>query len=456
MQRRGFLMLAAGSLLLPRTAGAQQAKRRRIAFLALGSPSQAEPNIGTFRQGLRALGYGDEDIAIEIRYADGKAERLSDLAAELVHLAPEVIIAGSTPTAQAAKQATSVIPIVMIASGDPVGVGLVASLAHPGGNVTGLSTVAPEMAGKWLDLLKTAIPGAERVAILFNPRNSQQVPLLQAAQQAARTLRTELVPVEASAADEIDGAFATMARQHAEALIVTGEPMFFFEKTRIVELAASHKLPAIYQWREFATVGGLMSYGPDLNDLLRRRFLCRQDLQRRQAGRPAGRAADQIRAGGQSEDGAGARPVDPAIDPRRRRRGDRVTRRDFVAFVTCAVSLVAVAARAQQKAMPLIGWLGNSSPAIGANSVAAFRQGLGEIGYVEGQNVAFEYRWAEDHYERLPALADDLARLKVDLIVSPRSPTRSGLAWLPVLRGRGAMLPALAFSPESSLLSGFN
>ncbi len=268
---RRRILAAAGTLLLPRAAGAQTAKRRRrIAFLASGSPAQADPNIATFRQGLRALGYGDADIAIEIRYADGKAERLPDLAAELVHLAPEVIVTGATPAAQAAKVATATIPIVMVASGDPVGVGLVASLAHPGGNVTGLSTVAPEIAGKWLDLLKTAIPGAQRIAILFNPGNSQQIPLLQVAQQAARTLRLELLSAEASAADAIDRAFATMIRGHAEALIVTGEPIFFFEKTRIVELAARHKLPAIYQWRESALIGGLMSYGPDLNDLLRR------------------------------------------------------------------------------------------------------------------------------------------------------------------------------------------
>ncbi len=265
-----MFLLGGAAVAMPRATGAQEVRRRRIAFLATGSPAQADPNIGTFRQGLRALGYGDEDIAIEIRYADGKAERLPDLAAELVHLAPEVIVTGATPSAQAAKQATATIPIVMVASGDPVGIGLVASLAHPGGNVTGLSTVAPEMAGKWLDLLKTAIPGAERIAFLFNPGNSQQVPLLQVAQQAARTLRTELLPVEARTRDEIDGAFATMARGRAEALIVTGEPIFYFEKTRIVELAASHKLPAIHQWREFATIGGLMSYGPDLNDLLRR------------------------------------------------------------------------------------------------------------------------------------------------------------------------------------------
>ena len=267
---RRLVLAAGGALLLPRALRAQTAKRRRIAFLALGSRASAEPYFGVFRQGLRALGYGDEDIAVEIRYADGKVERLADLAAELAHLAPEVFVATSTSAAQAAKQATTTIPIVMAASGDPVGSGFVASLAHPGGNITGLSTVAPELAGKWLQLLKTAIPDAERIAFLGNLRNPQQVPLLQAAQQAAGTLRTDLLSVEASASDELDAAFAMMAREHAEALIVTGDPVFFLEKTRIVELAASHKLPAIYQWREFVAIGGLMSYGPDLNDLFRR------------------------------------------------------------------------------------------------------------------------------------------------------------------------------------------
>jgi len=267
---RRVVLAAAGGLLLTHIAGAQTARRRRIALLVTGSPAQTESYVGAFRQGLHALGYADEDIAIEIRYADAKVERLPDLAAELVHLAPEVIVTASTPAAQAAKQATSTIPIVMAASGNPVGIGLVASLAHPAGNVTGLSTVAPEMAGKWLQLLKTAIPGAERIGILFNPRNSQDAALVQGARQAARTLRTDLLSVEASTSDELDGAFAEIARQGAEALIVTADPILLFERSRIVGLAASHKLPAIYQWREFATAGGLMSYGPDLTDLLRR------------------------------------------------------------------------------------------------------------------------------------------------------------------------------------------
>jgi len=264
---RRLVLAAAGTLLLPHAGRAQPAKRHRIAYLALASHAFGEVYLETFRQGLRALGYGDENLAIEIRYADGHAERLPDLAAELVRLAPEVIVTGTLPGLNAAKQATSTIPIVMVGFGDPLATGFVASLAHPGGNVTGFSTIAQPMVGKRLQLLKTAIPSAERIAILVNPGNPQSAVGWQAAQQAAPTLRIELLLVEARAADEIDGAFATMIREHAEALYVQADPVFSYERARIVELAASHKLPAIYQNREVVGIGGLMSYGSD--DLFR-------------------------------------------------------------------------------------------------------------------------------------------------------------------------------------------
>jgi len=268
---RRRVLAATGALLLPRAAPAQPAKRRRIGYLATPSRTAAEPFLGAFRQGMRALGYRDEDIAIEIRYADGQAERLPGLAAELVHLAPEVIVATNVAAVQAAKQATSTIPIVMAVPADPVGSGFVASLAHPGGNVTGLSSlVSNEIAGKWLQLLQTAIPGAERIAILVNSGDPAHAPYLQVARRAARTLRIELLSVEASAAAEIDGAFAAMTREHADALIVPGDPMFLSEMSRIVELAASHKLPAIYGISEFAAIGGLMAYGADIKDNFRR------------------------------------------------------------------------------------------------------------------------------------------------------------------------------------------
>ena len=264
---RRLVLAATGALLLPRAVDAQRAKRRRIAFLNLGSRASAEAYFGVLQQGLHALGYLDEDIEIEIRGANGHLERLSDLAAELVHLGPEVIIGLGPAVVQALRQAAPTIPIVMVDVADPVGLGFVASLAHPAANVTGLANLAQETVGKRLQLLKTAIPDAERIAMLVNPGNRGNILQLEATREAAGTLRIELLPVETRAAGEIESAFALMARGRAEALIVASDPVFFLEKTRIVDLAARQKLPAIYQLREYSTIGGLMSLGPDLNDL---------------------------------------------------------------------------------------------------------------------------------------------------------------------------------------------
>lgn len=248
---------------------AQPARLHRIAFLDARSRALMEPTLGAFRQGLRALGYSDDGIALEERYADGHGERLPDLAADLVHLAPDVIVATGPATVHAAKQATATIPIVMVDIADPVGAGFVASLAHPGGNVTGLANLAQETVGKRLQLLKTTTPGAERIAILLNPGNQGAVLQLRAARQAAPTLRAERLSVEAGSVDDVDGAFATMVREHADALFVAGDPVFALAAGKITGLAASHKLPTIYQSREFVAVGGLMSYGVDRNVLFR-------------------------------------------------------------------------------------------------------------------------------------------------------------------------------------------
>jgi putative ABC transport system substrate-binding protein len=265
------VVLAASSVaLLPRIAGAQPPKRRRIAFLSGASHASVEPFVRGLREGLRALGYGDDDIELDERYADGHFERLAELAAELVRLAPEVILAASPPVVQALKQTPSTIPVVMTTVGDPVGLGFIASLAHPGGKFTGLSSVSQDMAGKWVELLKIAIPGAERIAFLLNSANPAYSVVLEGAQQAARSLRIELLPVDARAPDEIEGAFAAVVRAHADALIGWGDPVFVSQTSRIVEFAATRRLPAIYQFREFVDLGGLMSFGPDRIDLYRR------------------------------------------------------------------------------------------------------------------------------------------------------------------------------------------
>jgi putative ABC transport system substrate-binding protein len=264
MRRRDVLVLIGGAAVFwPQASLAQPVKRRRIAILTPGRVSSAEPQL--FQHGLRALGYGDQ--LIEIRAAEGNLERLPDLAAELVQLGPEVVIAGGPAAVQAAKHATLAIPIVMVNVADPVGAGFVASLAHPGGNITGLANLAQDTAGKRLQLLKTAVPAAERIAVLVDPSNAGNLLQFQAAQEAAQTLGVELMPVKVSNPDEIDGAFAAMTREHVDALFVPDDPVFGLTAPTITELAASRKLPAIFQSRGFVAAGGLMSYGTNLNDL---------------------------------------------------------------------------------------------------------------------------------------------------------------------------------------------
>jgi putative ABC transport system substrate-binding protein len=227
-----------------------------------------------FRQGLRDLGYVEgRNVVIEYRSAEGKPERLPALAAELVALKIDVIVAAATVSAQAAKQATKTIPIVFPVAADPVTSGLVTSLARPGGNVTGLSGISPELVGKRLELLKQAVPGVSRVAALWQPGNfpeRTEKDMLNGAEIAARALGVRLQFVEARGPTDIDRAFSEMTGARAGAPIVLPSGMFFPERRRLVDLAAENRLPAVYPWREGADAGGLMSYGVNLADLYRR------------------------------------------------------------------------------------------------------------------------------------------------------------------------------------------
>jgi putative ABC transport system substrate-binding protein len=267
---RRLVLAAVGVALLPRVARAQPVQRRRIAILGQASRAATGEKWEAFRQGLRALGYGEEDIAFESRWADGHVERLAPLAAELVRLAPEVIVVGSAAAVLAAKQATATIPIVVTVLNDPVGSGFVGSFAHPGGNVTGLSSQQEDTIAKELELLETVVPTAKRIAVLLDPANPTHAGVLRTLQLAAQTSRTALLPVEASAPGEVDGAFSAMAREHADGLVVLGGPLSMDQRSRITELAAHQKLPAIYHQRELVLAGGLMSYGADHKDMNRR------------------------------------------------------------------------------------------------------------------------------------------------------------------------------------------
>jgi ABC-type uncharacterized transport system substrate-binding protein len=274
MDRRIFLTTVAGLLAAPLAAeGQQAAKVARIGWLATNLTARLHLQ-EAFLQGLRDLGYVEgRNLVVESRDAEGKFERLPALAAELVALQVDVIVAGTTPPALAAKRATSTLPTVFIGVADPVTSGLVTSLARPGGNATGLSLLAPELVGKCLEQLTQAVPGVSRVAVLWQPGalgERTDKDMLKGAEGAARALGVRLQFVEARRPENLDRAFSDMTRARAGALTVLSSAMFTNERRRLVDLAAKHRLPAGYPYREFVDAGGLMAYGPNLADLYRR------------------------------------------------------------------------------------------------------------------------------------------------------------------------------------------
>ena len=261
-------------LMAPLATEAQQAATvYRIGRLSPGSPLLVAHLWEAFRQRLRELGYVEgQNLVIEGRYAEGRAERLPDLAAELVRLKVDVIVAGGTAAIRAAQQATHTIPIVMAATADPVGQGFVASLAYPGGNITGLSWLGTELPGKRLELLKETVPQSTRIAALIHAAHPAYASTMHTLTVAARALGLHLHVVEVRSADELDAAFAAMTRTGADAVIVVEDALLLSgQRGRVVaDLAATHRLPMMYSWREWVVAGCLMSYGPSRPDMLRR------------------------------------------------------------------------------------------------------------------------------------------------------------------------------------------
>jgi len=266
-----FWLLTIFFLATASPSGAQQpGKIPRIAMLMPVSPAAAAGNIEAFRQGLRDQGWvGGQNIAVETRYAE-RAEWLPDLAAELVQLKVDVIVTWGTPAARAAKKATSTIPIVMAAAIDPVETGLVASLARPGGNLTGLSSGGSELSGKALEVLRESVPKVARMAVVWNPDNPAEKVKVKETQAAAKALGVLLQSLEARAPNELESAFVAMKKERAGALLVQHELLFLTHSKLIVELAAKNRLPAMYERREYVDVGGLMSYGVSFLDNFRR------------------------------------------------------------------------------------------------------------------------------------------------------------------------------------------
>jgi putative ABC transport system substrate-binding protein len=275
MRRRDFIAGLGGAVAAwPLAARAQQAgKVWRIGFLAAGQRPVSfdeSSQYGGFPQGMRELGHVEgKDFVIEWRFAEGRPELYLGLAAELVRAQVDVVVTGNSTAVHSVQQASSTIPIVIAVSADPVGTGLVASLAHPGGNITGLATSREVTASKQLELLALAVPNLSRVGLLFSADDTSSAPVLSSAQAAAPTAGLQLLPVDARNLQDIESAFATMAKERAEALMVVSSG-FQAQKQRLVDLALRIRLPTIFAQREFVEAGGLMSYGESAREFNRR------------------------------------------------------------------------------------------------------------------------------------------------------------------------------------------
>jgi len=270
MRRRDFILLLAGAMTAARALRAQQNAMPVVGYLNPTSPATGPAVLAAFRQGLSEAGYVEgKDLAIEYRWAEGHYDRLPALAADLVSRKVSLIAAIGGVSARAAKNATSTIPIVFMGSGDPVGEGLIASLARPGGNLTGFSNLFVELHPKRLELLSELIPQARVIALLVNPNGPSAERIIRDTKEAARAKELQLAVLKASTEGEIDAAFASLAELHAGGVVVAGDAFFANRRDQLVSLASRHAVPAIYMWSDFTAAGGLISYGIDNIDVWR-------------------------------------------------------------------------------------------------------------------------------------------------------------------------------------------
>jgi len=253
-------------------AEAQQLKKvPRIGFLGNSTVALEANLVGPFREGLRDLGYVErKNILIEYRWAEGKYERFPELIGELVNLQVEIIVTAGTPASLAVKKATTSIPLVMIAVGDPIGTGLIASLAHPGGNITGLTSIAADLEGKRLELLREVIPKLSHIAVLWNPASPFQVVSEKELQAAAQVMRIKVLSLGVQAQEQFDNVFATIRRERPGALLVLADRLFLHNRARIMDFAVQNRLPGVHAYVELVEAGGLMSYGPSYAGMHRR------------------------------------------------------------------------------------------------------------------------------------------------------------------------------------------
>jgi len=273
MQRREFITLLSGIVAAwPLAARAQQpAKIPRIGFLGNSTATMEANLIGPLRDGLRELGYEEgRNVIIEFRWADGKYDQFPALVAELLAAKVDVIMTSGTPATLAIKKATSTVPLVFIAVGDPVGTGVVPNLGRPGGNITGLSSIAPDLEGKRLELLREVVPKLSHVAFFLNPANAFHTASMRQARVAAQSLGIKLQPMEVNKSEQLDGAFASIVKEKPDALLILADRIFLHNRKRMMEFAIQQRLPSVNAYRELVEAGGLISYGPSYEDMHRR------------------------------------------------------------------------------------------------------------------------------------------------------------------------------------------
>jgi ABC-type uncharacterized transport system substrate-binding protein len=272
VKRREFITLLGGAAAWPLAAHAQQAgKVYRIGFLGNSTAALEANLVGPFREGLRDLGYVEgQNILIEYRWAEGEYERFPAITAELITLKVDVIVTAGTPASLAVKKAATSIPLVMVAVGDPVATGLVASLGRPGGNITGLTSIATEMEGKRLELLREVVPNISHIAVLWNAASPIQVIEEREVRAAAQISGMKMLSLGVRTIEEIEHALTTIVRERPGALLVLADRLFLHHRTRIMDFAAQRRLPGVHAYRELVEAGGLMSYGPSYADMHRR------------------------------------------------------------------------------------------------------------------------------------------------------------------------------------------
>jgi putative tryptophan/tyrosine transport system substrate-binding protein len=271
MRRREFIRVLGGAAVVWPLASSAQSKIARIGFMGNSTAALEANLVDAFREGLREHGYEEgRNIAIEYRWADGNYERFPALVTELIAAKVDVIVAAGTPAALAMKEATTTVPLVMVAVGDPVGTGLVPSLARPRGNLTGLSSIAPDLEGKRLQLLREVVPALSRVAMFVNSTNPFHVSSMRQARAAAQAMGITLQLNDISKSEDLDGAFAAIREERPDALLILADRVFLHNRERLIDFTKEQRLPTVNAYKELVEVGGLMSYGPSYEDMHKR------------------------------------------------------------------------------------------------------------------------------------------------------------------------------------------